>query len=356
MTEIFKLFLKLGLFGFGGPVATVAMMEQEIQHKRQWLTKEQFQRAYTLCKIIPGPMAIQMAIYLGTLKGHIRGGILAGSLFILPGTLLVGILTWLYFQGHTSATFDLLFYGMNPVVVAIILESTFRLAKTNLFQIKFILLSLLSFFFMLKWSSYEIFLILGAGLSSIVWNILTKENSKKLFDLSPLILLIGLSFKAGAFMFGGGFAIIALLEHHFVNVHHWMSHKEFLEGLTIGLVTPGPVMASLVFYGYKISGMAGAILSPLVAFIPSFAFIFLALPLFRKMEDAAYLKSFVDGAIPAIIGGIVAFLIPLGKSALIDPFTATVSVISFFLLIRGLLPPWLLMLLGGGLGIGMRLI
>lgn len=356
MSEIFKIFLRLGLLGFGGPVATVALMEQEIQHKRQWLTKQQFQRAYTLCKIIPGPMAIQMAIYLGTLKGHIWGGILAGSLFIFPGTIIVGILTWLYFQGQIISTFDLLFYGMNPVVVAIVLESTFRLARTNLFQIKFILFFLLSLFFMLKWSSYEILLILGAGLLSMIWDVLIKENSKRLFDLSPLILLLGLSFKAGALMFGGGFAIIALLEHHFVNVHHWMSHKEFLEGLTLGLATPGPVMVSLVFYGYKISGIAGAILSPLVAFIPSFAFIFLALPLFRKMEDAAWLRSFVDGAMPAIIGGIVAFLIPLGGSAIIDPFTGILSILSFFLLIRGLLPPWALMLLGGAVGIGIKLI
>lgn len=354
MSEIFKIFLKLGLFGFGGPIATVAMMEQELQRKREWLSKERFQRAYTLCKIIPGPMAIQMAIYLGTLRAGILGGLLSGSLFILPGTLMVGLLTYIYFQGGAISTFDLMFYGMNPVVVAIVLESTFRLAKPNLLEIKFILLSFFSFFFMMKWSSHEIFLILGAGIFSILWDHFSSQY-KKFFDLSPLLLLLALSLKAGALMFGGGFAIIALLEHQFVNVYHWMTHKEFLEGLTIGLITPGPVMASLVFYGYKISGFSGAILSPAVAFIPSFAFVFLMLPVFQKKEDAPYLKSFVEGAIPAIVGGIIAFLIPLGSSAIVDLFTAVTAVVSFCLLIRNLLPSWALILLAGGIGTLIRL-
>lgn len=349
MLDVFKVFLKIGLLGFGGPVATIAMMEQEIQHKRQWLSQQMFNQAYTLCKILPGPAAAQMAIYLGSLKGGFWGGLLAGILFILPGSLIAFFLTLLYFHFGKFLSFEKLFYGISPIVLAIIADSLLRIAKPYSKQFKFLFLIFFSFLWMMKFAPYELLLIFLCGLLSLLWEYVnTKKNT--LYDLSPLLLLTLLCFKAGALMFGGGFAIIPLLEHHMVESAHWMTHKEFLDGLTIGLITPGPMMACFVFYGYKVASTLGVLAALLAVFVPSFLFIFLALPWVKKLESLVWIKFFVDGSMCAIVGGIGAMLLPLMKTSVHNPFTLFLFLGGFLSLMSNKVSSWILILSGAGLG------
>lgn len=349
MLEIFKVFSKIGLLGFGGPVATIAMMEREIYHQRRWLSQELFYKAYTLCKILPGPAAAQMAIFLGNIKGGWKGGLLAGGLFIFPGCLMAFILTWIYFNFKELWSLKHLFYGMSPVVLAIIIDSVIRMTKPHIPYLKTIILLIFSFFWMLHWSAYELFLIFLCGLISILWEL---TPSKKMFlDLSPLLLLTFLCLKAGTLMFGGGFAIVPLLEHPMVKTYQWLTHQEFLDGLTIGLVTPGPMLASVVFFGYKAAGIGGAILAPIAIFLPSFVFIFSALPFVNKLNSLKYFHFFIDGAMASIIGGIIAVTIPLAKSSLQDSFTLLLAMASLILLWFEKIPSWILIVLGGCSGV-----
>lgn len=347
MLEIFKIFSKIGLLGFGGPIANIALMEREIHHKRQWLSHSLFLKAYTLCKILPGPAAAQMAIFLGYIKGGFWGGMLSGSLFIIPGCLVAFFWTYLYFHFKEIGSLNILFYGMNPIILAIIADSAIRMGKSYSTHLKSVLFIILSFFWMLQWPHYELLLIFLCGLL----NILFETSKSKIFDLSPLILLSFLCLKAGTLMFGGGLAIVPLLKYPMVEKYHWMTHQEFLDGLSIGMITPGPMLASVVFFGYKTAGYLGSIVAPICVFLPSFIFIFFAIPYIQKVDSLKWFRFFVDGAVPSIIGGIAAVLIPLGQSSLQDSITWILFLIGIVLLWFDKVPPWLLILIGGLSGI-----
>lgn len=349
MFEILKVFTKLGFISFGGPVAAMALMEKECHHKRRWISHEIFENAYTLCKLLPGPASSQLAIFLGAHRKGFWGGILAGLSFFIPGSILIVVLGHFYIQDHHRPLFDRLFYGMNPVVLAIIVDSMIRMGRPYIQDIKFTVLMVFGFLVMLRFSEYELFLILFSGLVSIAWE-WRAQKSGKLYELSALFAFAILSFKAGTLMFGGGFAIIPLLKSHMVDIHGWLTEREFLDGLTLGLITPGPIMKSIVFFGYKMGGWGGALVGFSGTFLPSFIYTFSAMPLLTRLQNIKSWNHFVEGAIAAIIGGIAALIFSFAQTSLIDSFTWIVCVICFLLLLTNRVPAILLLLLGSGLG------
>ncbi len=322
MKEIFSIFSRLGVLGFGGPLATIAMMEEETSRKRKWLTAEQFSEAYALCKLLPGPVATQMAITLGRLRGGTWGGLLAGSLFILPSFFMVLAFSYFYTHSSLTQTFSPLFSGMQAGALSVILLSTFQLAKPYQRKGDAWAIALASACVVFFKPALEPLIILGFGL--IGANFSGRFFGKKILSISPAILVPGLlfwtCFKAGAFVFGTGLAVVPVLEADVVQKFHWLTHSEFMDGLAIGQVTPGPVVITATFIGYKAAGLVGALVATFGIFFPAFVNILFFLPkVWKKMSGTKGAQGFTAWAIPAVIGSILATTLQLGLVTLHTP-------------------------------------
>jgi chromate transporter len=338
LREIISYFLKLGCLGFGGPIATMAMMESELVSQRKWIEPERFARAYALVKVLPGAAAIQMAIYIGQARRGRLGGLTAGLCFILPAFFLVLGISIAYTHFHDVPKANKLFSGMQVAALVVILESVFRMSKPYRRKVRSILIALTSAFFIFYKPSIEPLVILGFGLigasnifangprnaaaffalpaffqNGILQGSFFKNNFLQDFLQSPLAKVTLVCLKAGALVFGTGLAIIPMLEHDVVGHYHWLTHAEFLDGLAIGQVTPGPVVITATFIGYKVAGFAGAVFATLAIILPGFINILFIIPPFEKRISASHqLKDFTHWAIPAVIGGIFGTTIRLG--------------------------------------------
>jgi chromate transporter len=338
LREIISYFLKLGCLGFGGPIATMAMMESELVSQRKWIEPERFARAYALVKVLPGAAAIQMAIYIGQARRGRLGGLTAGLCFILPAFFLVLGISIAYTHFHDVPKANKLFSGMQVAALVVILESVFRMSKPYRRKVRSILIALTSAFFIFYKPSIEPLVILGFGLigasnifangprnaaaffalpaffqNGIFQGSFFQNNFLQDFLQSPLAKVTLVCLKAGALVFGTGLAIIPMLEHDVVGHYHWLTHAEFLDGLAIGQVTPGPVVITATFIGYKVAGFAGAVFATLAIILPGFINILFIIPPFEKRISASHqLKDFTHWAIPAVIGGIFGTTIRLG--------------------------------------------
>lgn len=360
MKEVSQIFLRLGLLGFGGPIAVMAMMEEEMVRERRWLSQEKFSEMYAVLKMMPGPVATQMVIYLGKTRAGVLGGILAGVLFILPSFLLVLGLSYLYVRGQ-SIQGSPLFQGLQIGALALILFSTIQLAKPYRTRRDAWVIAIVSTVLVLCFPRWEPLVILGAGvLGSVVvgqWGLgLSKLRTLafsgilipvfpllEVFKSSPLFQLFWVCFKAGAFVFGSGLAIVPLLEADTVRHFHWLTHAEFMDGLAIGQVTPGPVVITVTFIGYKAAGALGAVVATLGIFLPAFVNVLFLVPrLWENFSKTPYARGFSTWAIPAVLGAIAGTTLRLGFLTLNSKLGLGVFALSVLSAIRFSPPAWLL--------------
>jgi chromate transporter len=312
--ELAHYFLRLGLLGFGGPVALVGQMERELVTERGWLTKEQMREAIAVCQSLPGPLAIQVGIYVCYLRGGFRGAWADGWAFILPTFIIVAALgaLYVYFGGLQLTT--AVFYGVSPAVIALILHSCYRLAKLGMEDWRQWVVAAASFIVTVALQAEVAILFIAAGLIGIAYYGTLRNRippSGTLIGVAPAALLVPHAtgstlaklllffLKAGALTFGSGLVIVPFLQQGVVQQYGWLSERDFLVAVAIGLISPGPVVITATFVGYLVAGFWGALAATIGIFLPSFVLVLVAAPILARHrgepERAGFRKGCVRG-------------------------------------------------------------
>ena len=324
LVDLGKQFLRLGCIGFGGPLAHVALLQQEIVQKRKWITADQFLEGFTISQAFPGPFSTQVAIYIGYRVHKIRGALIAGWAFILPAFLLMLALTWIYFRFGMVPAIQGVFYGMTPAVLAMIVLSGYSLSKTAANNR---ILGIVAVASAIAVGFLEINIILLfalAGLATLaLYGPRSTPPSTSLAALVPFPLLAQLAWyflKVGSLIFGGGMVIVPLLEQEVVNHLRWLTHREFLDGLALGQATPGPVVITAAFIGYKVAGFLGALVATVAIFLPSFVFVFIGSAFMKRFERSPRTQAAIKGINAAAVGAILGSCLPLSRAALTGAF------------------------------------
>ena len=344
--EVFLYFLFLGFVNIGGPVAQITMMFNHMVEKRRWLTKDRFVKIMAFCHMLPGPEALQLAIYVGYLKRKLWGGILAGLTFILPGAIVMVILSWLYVKyGRLPQVMNAL-YVLKPAVLGIIAAGIIKLGRAAIRNF-FLAVLLIGAFVGMRFAGINFLLILLiAGILNLIvdqgWPLL-KKSAPTLpviiggvglllpFGDSRLFQVAWLFLKTGLLSFGGAYASLVFVQRGAVAEYHWLSDGQLLDGVALSVATPGPFMLFTTFVGYIASGISGAILATFFVFLPSFIFVIVGVHYIEKVRENRPIQAFLAGVSAAVVGVIAVVSLDLIPEALVDWPTVGIAVISFLL-------------------------
>ncbi|MEA4978964.1 MAG: chromate efflux transporter [Petrimonas sp.] len=347
LKELAALFLKLGIIGFGGPAAHIAMMQQEVVEKRKWLTEQEFLDLLGATNLIPGPNSTEMAIHIGQEKGGWRGLIIAGACFIFPAVLIVGFLAWLYKDYGQLPQVQPFIYGIKPAVIAVILGAVFPLAKKSIKSVELAVIGVLVLILSLL-NINEIYLMFGAGLLAMLVARIRNRQQIKLNGIVPLALLqptipallsvsnvnLFLIFlKIGAILYGSGYVLFAFLDTELVATG-FMSRQQLIDAIAVGQFTPGPVFTSVTFIGYQINGFWGAVISTVGIFLPSFVFVALLNPVVKKMRKSTLFSLFLDAVNVASVAIIAAICFIMGKETITGARTVVIAALSMAVVFR----------------------
>ncbi|KAF5408307.1 MAG: Chromate transport protein [Candidatus Udaeobacter sp.] len=345
--EVFLYFLFLGFVNIGGPVAQITMMFNHMVEKRQWLSKDRFVKIMAFCHMLPGPEALQLAIYVGYLKRKLWGGILAGLTFILPGAIAMIILSWLYVKYGQLPQVNNALYVLKPAVLGIIAAGIIKLGRAAIRN--FLLAALLVGAFVgMRFAGINFLLILLiAGLLNLLieqgWPLL-KKTAPTLpaaigglglllpFGDSRLFQIAWLFFKTGLLSFGGAYASLVFVDRGAVAQYHWLSHGQLLDGVALSVATPGPFMLFTTFVGYLAGGVTGAVLATFFVFLPSFFFVMVGVHYIERVRDNHMIQAFLAGVSAAVVGVIAVVSLDLIPEALIDWPTVGIAVVCFLLI------------------------
>lgn len=337
--DIARLFLKLGIIGFGGPAAHIAMMQEEVVNKRKWLSEQHFLDLIGATNLIPGPNSTEMAIHIGYEKGGWKGLIVAGLCFILPAVFITGIFAYFYKLYGQLPEVQPFIYGIKPAIIVIILGAIFPLAKKSFKSTELIIIGLLVLIGALFGIS-EIFLMFGAGLFALLSTF--SKSKKALSSFLPLTLfqliqntvvaatnanLFWIFLKIGAILYGSGYVLFAFLDTELVATG-LLTRTQLIDSIAVGQFTPGPVFSSVTFIGYQIDGMKGAVVSTIAIFLPSFVFVALLNPIVKKMRNSVLFSAFLDAVNVASVAVIIAICIEMGSDTITDWRTVLIAVIS----------------------------
>jgi chromate transporter len=392
LIQLAQLFLKLGLIGFGGPQAHMAMINDEVVVRRGWLTEEQFLQGVAVCEMLPGPASTQLGIYTGYVRAGQLGALVAGICFILPAFLIVLTLSWAYFRFQGIPQVEDLFLGITPVVIAIIFGFCWKLAKRVITDGKGVAIAIIVLLVNLLFQVNLLWQFILAGIVGLILypppTTPLSRTSAWLVPLLPMVQVLpkivanipidtltvssfwGLErieeyyltltwffLRVGSLIFGGGLVIVPFLEFEVVNQFHWLSRSEFIDGVAIGEFTPGPVVITAAFVGYKVAGALGALISAVAIFTPSFVFIMGAAPLLIRIRQQPWIRSFLKGVTPAVLGAIASAAIPLAQTAIIQDTLANsilaviIGILALVALIRFKRPTWQLVPSGAIIGL-----
>ena len=348
--ELVKYFVRLGFLGFGGPVALVGQMERELVGEYKWLTKEQMREAIAICQSLPGPLAIQVGIYVSYLRGGFWGAWAGGWAFILPNFVIVAALGALYVYFGDLKPVTAVFYGVSPAVIALILHSCYRLAKLGMEDWLQWLIAAGCLVVTLILQAEVALLFIGAGLVGILYyGSLFRRAPPAALSLSAVPMLAQLMpaasgstigkllfffLKAGSLTFGSGLVIVPFLEQGLVQQYGWLDQRQFLIAVAIGMISPGPVVITATFVGYLVAGFWGSLASTIGIFLPSFILVLVAAPLLARHRANPNVQGFVKGAYAAAIGTILGACFLLGKIAIGDWLTALIGLVSLAILFR----------------------
>jgi chromate transporter len=347
--EVTAYFLRLGLIGFGGPVALVGQMERELVSERKWLTKDEMREAIAMCQSLPGPLAIQVGIYISYMRAGFWGAWAGGWSFILPNFVIVAALGALYVHLGDLKPVTAIFYGVSPAVIALILHSCWRLAKLGMEDWLQWAIAAVCFGVTIALQAEVALLFLGAGVVGMLWygTLVRRPPAMSLFavpifaqQLAPVASASTLGklalffLKAGALTFGSGLVIVPFLEQGLVREYNWLDERQFLIAVAIGMISSGPVVITATFVGYLVAGFWGSLVSTIGIFLPSFLFILIAAPLLARHRGNANVQGFVKGAYGAAIGTILGACVLLGRIAIGDVVTAAIALVSLAILFR----------------------
>jgi len=345
--EVFLYFLFLGFVNIGGPVAQITMMFNHMVEKRRWLTKDRFVKIMAFCHMLPGPEALQLAIYVGYLKRKVWGGILAGLTFILPGAVVMIVLSWLYVKyGKLPQVMDAL-YVLKPAVLGIIATGIIKLGRAAIRNF-FLAVLLVGAFAGMRFAGINFLLILLiAGVLNLIvdrgWP-LVKKTAPTLpvmiggialllpFADSRLFQVTWLFLKTGLLSFGGAYASLVFVQRGAVAQYHWLSDGQLLDGVALSIATPGPFMLFTAFVGYVASGIPGAVLATFFVFLPSFIFVIAGVHYIEKVRENRAVQAFLAGVSAAVVGVIAVVSLDLIPEALVNWPTVGIAVISFLLI------------------------
>lgn len=341
LKDIAKLFLKLGIIGFGGPAAHIAMMQNEVVVKRNWLSEQHFLDLIGATNLIPGPNSTEMAIHIGYEKGGWKGLIIAGLCFILPAIFITGTFAWFYKQYGQIPEVKTFIYGIKPAIIAIILGAVFPLAKKSLKSLELIITGIAVLIGSILGIN-EISLMFGAGFLALLLAYVRNSKQNKISSFLPISLfqftnttilsatnasLFWTFLKIGAILYGSGYVLFAFLDTELVSTG-LITRQQLIDAIAVGQFTPGPVFSSVTFIGYQINGWTGAIVSTIAIFLPSFIFVALLNPIVRKMRDSILFSAFLDAVNVASVALIIVACFEMSRTAITDWRTILIAVLS----------------------------
>src|SRR5262244_2717116 len=343
-------FLRLGLLGFGGPVALVGQMERELVGDKKWLTKDEMREGIAVCQSLPGPLAIQVGIWISYIRGGFWGAWAGGWAFILPNFVIVAALGALYVYFGDLRPVTAIFYGVSPAVIALILHSCYRLAKLGMEDPVQWAIAAVCLVVTLILKAEVALLFIGAGIIGILYygNLFRRQPPIMLqvsagpvlaqlvpvTSASTLSKLLLFFLKAGSLTFGSGLVIVPFLEQGLVQQYGWLDERQFLIAVAVGMISPGPVVITATFVGYLVAGFWGSLVSTVGIFLPSFLLVLIVAPLLARHRENANVQGFVKGAYAAAIGTILGACVLLGKIAIGDWLTAAIGAVSLAVLFR----------------------
>lgn len=332
LSEIGRLFFKLGVIGFGGPAAHIAMMEDEVVNRRQWLTTEKFLDLVGATNLIPGPNSTEMAIHVGYVYGGVLGLIVAGVCFILPAVLITALFGWIYVEFGQLPQVEPLLYGIKPAVLAVILAALWRLGKKAIKSRRLLMVAIATGIAVGLGLNEVLGLLLGGLLGALWlnWNARGIQGAIAAFPM-PMVLgqtpiagepfglwKLGLFFlKVGSVLFGSGYVLIAFLEGGLVEEKGWLTQQQLLDAIAIGQFTPGPVLSTCTFIGYIIAGIPGAIVATVGIFLPSFLFVLLLETLIPRLRGWKWTAGFLDAVNVSAVALMAVVTLQLGQIALL---------------------------------------
>ena len=346
--EVVQYFLRLGLVGFGGPVALVGQMERELVTARGWLTPEQMREAIAVCQSLPGPLAIQVGIFISYLRAGAPGAWAGGWAFILPNFLIVAALGALYVHFGGLKPVTAIFYGVSPAVIALIVHSCYRLARLGMEDVLQWALAVICFVITIWLRAEVALLFIGSGVVGVVYyGTLSRRGSSTsllsatlvapavpLANTSTLGKLLLFFLKAGALTFGSGLVIVPFLQQGIVQQYQWLNERDFLVAVAVGMISPGPVVITATFVGYLVAGLSGAVVATVGIFLPSFLLVRVVAPIIARHRGERNLQGFIKGAYAAAIGTILGACVLLGRIAIGDWFTLLTAAVALVALFR----------------------
>ena len=349
--QLVRYMLALGTWGFGGPVALVGYMYRDLVEKRRWISESDYKEGMALAQLMPGPLAAQLAIYLGYVHYRVRGATLVGLAFVLPSFLMVVAIGAVYSAYGGIVWMQAVFYGVGAAVIGIIAMSAYKLTTKNIGKDKLLwAIFLVSAAVTVITKSEIVWIFLGAGV--LVW--LVRAPPKSWFGgtvnsvAAPIVAFfaidaidwhklgqIGVYFAyAGSFVFGSGLAIVPFLYGGVVQEYHWLTDRQFVDAVAVAMITPGPVVITTGFIGYLVAGFWGAVVAAAATFIPCYLLTILPAPYFKKHGKRPGIVAFVDGVTAAAIGAITGAVIVIGQRSITDFVTAALALITVGVLWR----------------------
>jgi chromate transporter len=376
--EIVSSFLKLGATSYGGP-AIMGVMQSELQQKRQWVSKERFVEGLSVVNMLPGATATQLGIFLGYARGGWWGGLVGGLCFVLPAFFVMLLLTIAYASLEASPLLRGALYGLGPVVLAIFAVAVYRLGRTAASTIPQAIIAVLAALASVGTPlGIAAILALAGGTGLLLFH---SRRPAVIVAVSLICALVAVSaggwltpvsvagvsgaipkpdslmdiatyfFKVGAFTVGGGLTMIAFIQDQVVGQFHWLTTREFLDGLALGQFTPGPILMVAAYVGYKVAGVAGATVAATAAFLPSFILMLAILPALDRVRTLAWTRAVMKGMGPAVIGLLAVSLLRLAPYALPDPIAIAIFVLTLIVLALGRLGAFKAMLAGAAIGV-----
>jgi len=366
LREVVVVFLRLGVVAFGGPAAHIAMMREELVRRRRWVSDAQFIDLLGITNLIPGPNSTEMAIHLGYLRAGPWGLVLGGVCFIVPAMLSVMALAWAYVRWGALPVASALLYGVKPVIIAIVLQAMWGLARTAvrgpLLAGAFVIAAALALA-----GVHELLVLFGAGgvaallaprrravagaLAALAWATPARVMAAAAAGGVTLGTMTLVFLKIGAVLYGSGYVLLAFLRADFVERLGWLTDRQLLDAVAVGQVTPGPVFTTATFIGFLLAGWTGAVLATVAIFLPSFVFVAASRPLLPRLRGSRRAAAFLDGVNVAALGLMAAVTWQLGRAAVVDPLTAALALAAAVLLMRTRVNSVWLLAAGGALGL-----
>ena len=376
LREVMALFFKLGVIGFGGPAAHIALMREEVVKRRKWVSDERFLDLLGMTNLIPGPNSTEMAIHLGYTRAGGPGLVAGGACFVVPAMVIVWALAWAYVRYGAQPQVGWLLYGVKPVIIAVVVQAIWALLRTAVkgTLLAAVALAVLALSLM---GVNEIALLAAGGLvvpvargvrgawvaavaapaATVLGGAASAAAQGMTAAASVSLMTLFVTFlKIGSVLYGSGYVLLAFLRNDFVHRLGWLTDRQLLDAIAIGQVTPGPVLTTATFVGYLVGGGAGAVLATVGIFLPSFVFVAASRPLLPKIRASRWTAAFLDGVNVAALGLMAAVTWELARAAVIDWLTALLALAAAAVLIRFEVNSVWLILGGGVVGLLYRLI